>query len=91
MIAMEFLRVAVLVFLAELADKTQLTVLGLSTGSRSRVTVFLASSLALIVSTLLAVLAGDLISRWVPPTILESSVGVLFIGLGLWFLYGALK
>jgi putative Ca2+/H+ antiporter (TMEM165/GDT1 family) len=88
---MEFLRVAVLVFLAELADTTQLTVLGLSTGSRSRLTVFLASSLALIVSTLLAVVAGDLISRWVPPTVMESSVGILFIGLGCWFLYGALS
>lgn len=80
-----------LVFLAELADKTQLTVLGLSAGSQSRVTVFLASSLALILSTLLAVLAGDALTQWVPQSVLETSVGLLFVGLGAWFLYGAMS
>ncbi|MFB6346012.1 MAG: TMEM165/GDT1 family protein [bacterium] len=86
-----FMYILGLVFVAELADKTQLTVLGLSTGSQNRLTVFVASSLALILSTLLAVLAGDVLSRWIPQSMLESSVGLLFIALGGWFLYGAVS
>lgn len=85
----QFAYIVGLVFLAELADKTQLTVLGLSAGSTSRMTVFLASSLALVLSTLLAVLAGDALTQWIPQHVLETSVGVLFVGLGVWFLYGA--
>jgi putative Ca2+/H+ antiporter (TMEM165/GDT1 family) len=85
-----FAYIAGLVFLAELADKTQLTVLGLSTGEQNRLTVFLASSLALVLSTLLAVLVGDALSQWIPQRFLESGVGLLFIGIGTWFLYGAL-
>lgn len=79
-----------MVFLAELADKTQLTVFGFSAGSQNRVTVFVASSLALVLSTFLAVVAGDFLSQWVSQGVLETSVGCLFVALGIWFIYGAL-
>lgn len=83
-----FVYVLGLVFMAEMADKTQLAVLGLSTGSRSRITVFVASSLALILSTGLAVIVGDALTQWLPQQILESGVGLLFIGIGVWYLFG---
>ncbi|MFB6355622.1 MAG: TMEM165/GDT1 family protein [bacterium] len=82
----QFFSIVGLVFLAELADKTQLTVLGLSGGDTSRWIVFCASSIALVLSTLLAVLFGDTMSRWIPEHWMNAGVGILFIGLGVWFL-----
>jgi len=84
----DFISIIGLVFLAEMADKTQLAVLGLSTGSQSRISVFLASSIALILSTALAVILGDVLTRWIPQHILESGVGLLFIAIGVWYLLG---
>ena len=61
-----------LVFLAELGDKTQLTVLAQS-AVHGRLSVCLAACLALCASTLLAVLFGGILSRYVPPASSTSS------------------
>lgn len=82
----EFFSIFGIVFLAELADKTQLTVMGLSTGSGSIWKVFLAGSLALIVSTALATWGGDMISRFLPEKYMNYGVGILFLLIGAWFL-----
>jgi len=82
----EFFSVAGVVFLAELADKTQLTVLGFSSGGINRWLVFAASSAGLILSTALAVLIGDALNRYIPADYLNYGVGGLFILMGLWFL-----
>ena len=70
------------VFLAELGDKTQLATLSLSTGKVSRLTVFAGSALALVCTSLLAVLAGGAISRYVSPALLRRIAGVSFLVLG---------
>lgn len=77
----------VTVFVAELGDKTQLAALGLAAGSRGRVTVFIAASLALVCTTALAVVAADVITRVVNPLALRRGAAVLFIALGLWSLW----
>ena len=82
----EFFSVVGVVFLAELADKTQLTVLGLSTGETNSWLVFTASSLGLVLSTALAVLAGDFINQLIPGGFINYVVGALFVGMGFWFL-----
>ncbi|MCS7258923.1 MAG: TMEM165/GDT1 family protein [candidate division WOR-3 bacterium] len=69
-------------FLAELADKTQLTVLALSASSKNPLLVFLGASLALIVSTLLAVLLGSALQKILPVRILHIIAGVIFIVVG---------
>ena len=75
------------VFLAELGDKTQLATLGFaSEGSHSRLAVFLGSASALVCTSLLAVLAGGFIARYVPPVYLKKGAGVLFLFLGAWAL-----
>ena len=75
------------IFIAELGDKTQLATLLFATDqSRSRLAVFIASSAALVCSSLLAVLLGGQFSRVVSPTILHSSAGLGFILIGLWML-----
>jgi putative Ca2+/H+ antiporter (TMEM165/GDT1 family) len=73
------------VFLAELGDKTQLaTVLFASKPSVSLVTVFIGASLALILSSLLAVAAGSVISQYVDPRYLSYIAGAGFIVIGIW-------
>ena len=73
------------VFLAELGDKTQLaTVLFASKPSVSLLTVFVGASLALILSSLLAVAAGSVISQYVDPRYLSYIAGAGFIVIGIW-------
>ncbi len=73
------------VFLAELGDKTQLaTVLFASKPSVSLVTVFVGASAALILSSLIAVAAGSVISQYVDPRYLSYIAGAGFIIIGIW-------
>ena len=75
-----------MIFLAELGDKTQLATLTFSAGSDSRLSVFLGSAGALVLTSLLAVLFGSFISRLVPPHHIRIGAGVMFIFLGAWML-----
>jgi putative Ca2+/H+ antiporter (TMEM165/GDT1 family) len=73
------------VFLAELGDKTQLaTVLFASKPSVSLATVFIGASLALILSSAIAVAAGSMISHYVDPRYLSYIAGAGFIIIGIW-------
>ena len=76
-----------LIFLAGLGDKTQLATLSLASSSSSRWAVFLGSALALVATSALAVLTGDVIGRFVPTLWLRRGAGVMFIALGLFFLF----
>ncbi len=73
----------VMVFLAELGDKTQLTALAFSSSSRSPWSVFVGTSLALICTTALAVMFGGLLARYVPEKILLIASAVMFVVIGL--------
>lgn len=75
------------IFLAEIGDKTQLAVFSFAAGGSSRWIVFTAAALALIATTAVAVLAGEAISRVVPPIWLRRGAGLLFVILGLVFLF----
>ncbi len=77
------------VFLAELGDKTQLAALALATGERSKVSVFVGASLALIASTALAVAGADLIARAIAPALLRRLSGGLLLVLGAWMIVTA--
>jgi putative Ca2+/H+ antiporter (TMEM165/GDT1 family) len=76
------------IFLAELGDKTQLATLSLASGGKSRWVVFLASALALVATSALAVLAGEAIARMVPPIWVRRAAGALFLAMGVLFLLG---
>ena len=75
------------VFLAELGDKTQLATLGLTTEAKSKLAVFLGSAGALVTTSLLAVVAGGFIAKYVPPQYLQRGAGALFLVLGFWTLW----
>jgi len=73
------------VLLAELGDKTQLATMLYATDKTVRpLSVFFAASSALVVSTLLAVVFGSTITRFVPESTLKLIAGVAFIGVGVW-------
>ncbi|MDR1922450.1 MAG: TMEM165/GDT1 family protein [Candidatus Adiutrix sp.] len=80
------------VFMAELGDKTQVaTVLFIAGGTATALEVFLASSLALVASTLLAVLFGAAVGRLISPRLLKVAAGLVFMIIGAYFICQGFK
>jgi Ca2+/H+ antiporter, TMEM165/GDT1 family len=80
------------VFLAELGDKTQLAVLALTMKSPSPWPVLIGASLALVLSTGLAVGLGFLANKFLPPESLRYihyAAGGLLILVGGWTIWQA--
>ena len=75
----------VTVFLAELGDKTQLATVAISGTSDRPLAVFLGSSSALVVASLLGALAGGSVANVIPSDLLQlvASLGFLVIGFRL--------
>lgn len=77
--------VFLVVFLAELGDKTQLTTLGLAgPAGAERNFVFAGAVAALIASTGIAVILSDAVDRLLPPTRRAVVMAAIFLALGLW-------
>ena len=72
----------VTVFLAEMGDKTQLTTITLSSTTNKPVAVFIGSSIALILATLLGALAGGSIANLIPAFLLKLLSGIVFLIIG---------
>ena len=79
-----------LIFLAELGDKTQLAVM-LQSAVHGKWIVFLAASLALVLSTLLGVCLGGVISKMVSERVIHALGGVLFLAFGAMMLYSSFR
>ena len=77
-----------LVFLAELGDKTQLSTMLLASKSKSIWYTFIGSACALVLSSLLGVLAGSVINRYIPATYIQSFSGIAFVIIGLLLITG---
>jgi putative Ca2+/H+ antiporter (TMEM165/GDT1 family) len=76
------------VFVAEMADKTQLvTLLFAADRGASKLTVFLAASLALVATSAIGVAAGGLISQHLNVRIMALIAGSGFILIGIWTLW----
>ena len=78
----------VAVFVAELGDKTQLATFSLASGADSKISVLIGASLALIATTVIAVLLGELVGRHVSPIWIKRGAGAIFIVLGALYLSG---
>jgi putative Ca2+/H+ antiporter (TMEM165/GDT1 family) len=72
------------VFLAELGDKTQLAAMVATAKSGETWTVFASASLALVLATLMGVLVGGTLFRYVPQQTIKYVAGFAFIVVGLW-------
>ena len=80
-----FMTVFSTVFIAEIADKTQLaTMLYASEAQNSKLMVFLGSALALAVASAIAVFAGTFLSSWIDEKIMSKVAGVAFVIIGIW-------
>ena len=71
------------IFIAELGDKTQLATLTMSGTSNKPLAVFLGSSSALVLASLVGALAGGSISNFVPEIILKSIASITFFIIGI--------
>lgn len=80
----------VIVFVAELGDKTQIQTMLLATQSKSIWPVFIGSSLALVLSSFVGVFAATYLHRFINPHYLQTAAGVVFIIIGFLTLLGKL-
>ena len=83
MILTLFFTTFVTVFLAEMGDKTQLTTITLSSTTNKPFAVFIGSSVALILATLLGALAGGSIANLIPSFLLKLLSGTVFVIIGI--------
>ena len=83
MIATLLFTTFVTVFLAEMGDKTQLTTITLSSTTNKQLAVFIGSSIALILATLLGALAGGSIANLIPAFLLKLLSGGVFLIIGI--------
>lgn len=82
-----FSTVFVVIFIAEIGDKTQLaTMLFAADKEVSKFTVFIGAALALILASAIGVFAGTIISQYISEKHLQYIAGVGFITIGIWFL-----
>ncbi|MCX9012413.1 MAG: TMEM165/GDT1 family protein [Candidatus Methanoperedens sp.] len=74
-----------LIAIAELGDKTQLTVIALSAGY-DRVKIFAGVILAFMLVTGLGILVGETLFQYVPANLIKIIAGLLFVIFGIWIL-----
>lgn len=75
-----------MLFLAELGDKTQLTVFTLVTQNKKPWPIFIGASLALVVVTFIGAFLGDVVTKYIPASVLRLAAGILFVGIGFFVL-----
>lgn len=79
------------VFIAEMADKTQLvTLLFAADREVSKFTVFLGAAAALVLTSAIGVAVGAALAEWLNPRLMSMLAGAGFVGIGIWILYSGL-
>jgi putative Ca2+/H+ antiporter (TMEM165/GDT1 family) len=75
------------IFLAEMGDKTQLATMTLAAG-HSRWTIFAGAAAALVAASAIGVLVGAGLSKVIPPLWIQRAAGLMFVVMGVVFLFG---
>ena len=82
--------VFVTVIIAEIADKSQfVTLLYASNAQHSKLSVYIGSSLALMLASGVAVLVGVGLSNWIDERLMSRIAGIAFILVGTWTIFRA--
>ena len=76
-----------MIFLAELGDKTQLATFACAAYERSKLSVFIGSSLALVLASLIATMLGGFLAQHIPQSYISRAAGVAFILMGAFYIY----
>lgn len=77
-----------IVFAAEFADKTQLALLAMSARGKG-LQIWMGASLAFLILTFAAAIAGELLQSWIPGWVVTLLAGLLFLVFGLKGLLGS--
>ena len=80
-----------MIFLAELGDKTQISTFAFASEAKSPLSVFLGASLALVCTSFLGVVLGRVLGRFVPARIMKFAAALVFLGFGAWTLLEAIR
>ena len=83
-----FLMSFVAIFLAELGDKTQLANLGLVAKTKAPVGVYVASALAYLSVSLITIVLGGYLTKFLPTQTVRLGSGTLFIIVGIFLVLG---
>lgn len=76
------------IFVAELADKTQLVGIGMSAKSGKPLTVWLGSISAYIIVTALSVLIGSMLGKYIKPEFVRYAGASIFVIIGILMFFG---
>jgi len=80
-----FASVFMTIFIAEIADKTQIaTILYASNAQHSKLTVFFGAFAALAITSAIAVIAGTALANWIDQKLMAKLAGIIFIVIGVW-------
>lgn len=79
----------VVVFLAELGDKTQMAILLSASSTGKWFETFIGGALALVIASLIGALMGEAISKFLPQATVKIAAGILFIVFGIFILVKA--
>ena len=77
-----------LIFLAELGDKTQLAVIALSAKEKTPLTIFVSAIFGFALATVIAIIIGTLGAKYVPVEIVQKAAAVAFIVIGVLIFFG---
>ena len=80
-----------MIFLAELGDKTQISTFAFASESKSSLSVFLGAALALVCSSFIGVVLGGVVGRFVPDRIMKFVAAAVFLGFAAWTLVQAIR
>lgn len=78
----------VTLFLAELGDKTQLSVITLTSKTGEPWKVFAGAAIALVLVTLVGVLLGEALLRIVPEQVIKKIAAAAFVVIGILMFFG---
>ena len=76
------------IFIAELADKTQLVGIGMTAKSGRPLSVLLGSISAYIIVTAISVLLGVILSKYIKPELIRYAGALLFMVVGILMFWG---
>ena len=80
----QFLTAFTAIFLAEIGDKTQIAIVTMAASSRRPLSIFLGGSVALVLLTAIGAVAGDIVMKYIPGSVLSKAAAILFVLIGVW-------